>query len=399
MLAQHQTHQPSSLPRHLPGVARSVLLERVHREPDPTPRPVAELLPLPLRTVERAVTRDGVFLALERRARPGARPVLLLHGWAQSSRGWDPEVRGHSLARYLSRAGFDVWNACFRGHGEGMDGSGWSGPWSVEDLAALDLAALVDRVRARTSRSPALVGHSMGALASFMYLAGAVVEDGEVVADREEALLRNTLVDRVVAVAPPLSFPGKGVALLSARPDLAGRLACRFGASRLGELLLGSLPRVSLRQLASGVRSIPWVGGVLRRLATDALLSGAARAFWAPENMTPELAEAELWGTLDATSGAELRQFARWAVRGELAEAGGTDWSRELSSVTAPTLLVSGGQDPTASVESITRDGLGRLGSVDLRMLMVDDAGHNDLRVGRRAVEEVFPAIGEWLVS
>ena len=86
---------------------------------------------------------------------PGAPPVLLLHGGGQTRHSWS------ETARALAAAGFRAIALDLRGHGD----SGWAGPrgYRVDDFAD-DLRAVVEQL----GRAPALVGASLGGLASLI---------------------------------------------------------------------------------------------------------------------------------------------------------------------------------------------------------------------------------------
>ena len=228
-----------------------------------------------------------------------------------------------------------------------------------------------------------------------MYLSGAVRRGDRTVPDKAAALRRNAGVSRVVAIAPPMSFPERAIALISERPDLAGKLLCRFGASRVGGVLLDRIPRVNLRGGLDAMLRLP-AGRRVRRLLVRAASSGASRALWCPENMPSHVIAAELSDTLDATSGAELRQLATWVVNGGLNEPGGTDWRPALAQVEVPTLFIAGARDGVSTPRGVA-EGASLVGNGTGDFHVVPDAGHNDLRVGDAAVREVFPTIAGWL--
>jgi pimeloyl-ACP methyl ester carboxylesterase len=119
-----------------------------------------------------------------------------------------------------------------------------------------------------------------------------------------------------------------------------------------------------------------------------------ARGFWRPENMTPELVRTELTRTLDATSGAELRQLAQWVRGGGLCG----EWRSALENVTAPTLVMAGAKDGVSTVDGVL-EGSRHIGARIRRFMVVPGAGHNDLRVGHKAVTEVYPALDQWLAG
>ncbi|HSN89991.1 MAG TPA: alpha/beta fold hydrolase, partial [Anaeromyxobacteraceae bacterium] len=115
-----------------------------------------------------AATRDGWRLALaRRRPRAPARvpPVLLCHGLAVNRQTLDFGVERHSLAAFLSRAGFDCFALDLRGHGGSRPRPGAPRRWTLDTYLAEDVPAALDAIRAATGEDRVLwVGHSQGAM-------------------------------------------------------------------------------------------------------------------------------------------------------------------------------------------------------------------------------------------
>ena len=132
------------------------------------------------------MTPDGVQLALHRlRAHRDGRPaVLLVHGAFTNHRCWlyspdgaegplleAPGAGGGGLAHFLGAAGFDVWLADLRHHGESAR-EPRRGAWTFEDWILHDTPTLVARVREETDGAPlAWLGHSAGGAAGLCWLA------------------------------------------------------------------------------------------------------------------------------------------------------------------------------------------------------------------------------------
>jgi predicted alpha/beta hydrolase len=99
-----------------------------------------------------------------------------------------------------------------------------------------------------------------------------------------------------------------------------------------------------------------------------------------------------------------LAQFADWARSGDFRDAAGTtSWRDGLAAVRTPMLFVAGSRDLLAGPDAV-RPAYERLGSPDKELRLVGkehgqaaEYGHGDLLVGRRAPEEVFPLVGDWL--
>ncbi|MBA3605250.1 MAG: alpha/beta hydrolase [Acidimicrobiia bacterium] len=98
---------------------------------------------------------DGVELAADSFGDPGGRPVVLLHGGGQTRHAW------HNTAAQLGAAGWHALSVDLRGHGD----SDWSpdGDYRFERFSA-DVTALARQL----DRSPALVGASLGGIASLL---------------------------------------------------------------------------------------------------------------------------------------------------------------------------------------------------------------------------------------
>ncbi|XP_063238149.1 lipase 1-like isoform X2 [Bacillus rossius redtenbacheri] len=129
----------------------------------------------PVETHE-VTTADGYRLTLHR-IPGGGRPVLLLHGFLQSSASFLLGDPGHSLGYILADAGFDVWLGNWRGNFYSQKHSNkfisrqefWNFSW--HEMGVHDLPAFIDKILHETGRPQlSLVGFSMGA-AAFLVLA------------------------------------------------------------------------------------------------------------------------------------------------------------------------------------------------------------------------------------
>jgi pimeloyl-ACP methyl ester carboxylesterase len=103
-------------------------------------------------------------------------------------------------------------------------------------------------------------------------------------------------------------------------------------------------------------------------------------------------------------SRAKLRQLAGWATTGTFASADGSlDYRRNLRRIETPTLVVAGACDRLATPETVAAAFEG-INTSAKRVLVLgtenglgSDYGHVDMILGRRAPDEVFPVIGNWL--
>ena len=99
---------------------------------------------------------DGEMLRVQVTGR--GRPVILLHEWAADHRVWRPFAGG-----WGDGLAIHAWDA--RGHG----GTAPERPATVERMA-LDLANMIDHF---AMEAPVVIGHSMGALTLWQYIAQA----------------------------------------------------------------------------------------------------------------------------------------------------------------------------------------------------------------------------------
>ena len=89
----------------------------------------------------------------------GGRAVLLLHGGGQTRHAW------RRTAERLARAGWTAYALDQRGHGD----SAWiaDGAYGFADFAA-DAVAVADAIAARSGEPPAVIGASLGGIASLL---------------------------------------------------------------------------------------------------------------------------------------------------------------------------------------------------------------------------------------
>ena len=175
-------------------------------------------------SARRIATPDGVELALHRlRAFRDGRPALLLvHGAFTNHRFWlhSPDGAG-GFAHFLGAAGFDVWLADLRHHGESAH-EPRPLAWTFEDWVLRDAPTLVARIREETDGAPlAWLGHSAGGAAGLCWLArvaaaaplDAVVTFGTP-GPRRLGPVRRTLAAATIALARALGrFPARALRL------------------------------------------------------------------------------------------------------------------------------------------------------------------------------------------
>lgn len=299
----------------------------------------------------RAETGDGWSLALARRRPRGPRrrlPVLLVHGLAVNRRFLDFGGR-HSLAAFLAEAGFDCFAVDLRGHGGSRRGP--SGDWCFDDYLREDLPAALEAVR-RVTGAPRvlLLGHSQGALLSLL-----------------TAAQRPAEVAGVVALAGPVRLrPGLHTGVFALR-SWARLLACMVAP-------FTGYPHLRVAQASINTRNVE--RPVLQRFLCTAV-----------ENVSRGVAA----------------QFRGWMRSGRFdSRDGAVDYRGLLPGARTPALFVAGQSDGLAPPAAV-RAGHDPWGGPRAWILasaaggFAADYGHGDLVFGRRAPEEIYPRVREWM--
>lgn len=119
-------------------------------------------VPTPAMTVASAVSSDGTTIAFRELGDRAARPLVLIHGWAQSSACWGPELLAELATRH------HVVAMDLRGHGHSTvaeDGYDSPAQWADDVEAVLDAAGIGDGAGA------VLLGWSYGGIVVSDYLA------------------------------------------------------------------------------------------------------------------------------------------------------------------------------------------------------------------------------------
>ncbi|XP_017025457.1 lipase 1 [Drosophila kikkawai] len=121
-------------------------------------------------------TEDKYILTLHRIPRPGAKPVLLVHGLQDTSATWIIMGPHSGLAYYLYDNGYDVWLANCRGNrysrshvklNANTDKAYWSFSW--HEIGMYDLPAMIDAILVKTGyQKLSYFGHSQGTTSFFV---------------------------------------------------------------------------------------------------------------------------------------------------------------------------------------------------------------------------------------
>lgn len=309
---------------------------------------------LRIRRLELPAENGGPPLAIEQLTLPEGPtrpPVVLVHGLAQNRHTW--RISRRSLAGALAERGYDVLNLELRGHG-------LSRRYGAGNATCFqDYTDDLSRVLQRCPEPAFVVGHSLGA---------AVCLDAAT----------RVPVRGVVHVAGVYRFAGANRVLRAlARTSLA-----------LEQFLL--LPGLRIRTR--------WAGDLIGRLYafTDVAGYGAPIAGWAPGSIERELLEERLRLGFDWTSVEVWLQMCRWAT-GTPFEPG-----ERFCALDVPLLVIVGDRDPLvrpADARALYEASRSR----DRTFLLMEAFehgvhwGHIDLILGRRAPDELWPRLLDWL--
>jgi len=285
-------------------------------------------------------------------ARPGTsgEPLLLAHGLGLSHQSLDFRA-GQSLARAAWRRGYDVFLLGHRGDRQAVRPA-HAGPYDFDDLVDHDVPAAVARVRELTGARRVLwIGHAMGGQLVYGHLARGGGHE----------------IAAAVTLCAPVCFQV---------PESTARIAA------LAAHLLPPDWQLPIRALQRALVPLDQPP-VWRGLAADA--SG------------PELRGVMLDGVEDLHTGV-VRQVARWVASGQLCDRDDRfDYLAALRGVRVPTLVVAcAGDDicPPSSARPAADTLPPEYGSW---LQLGGDWGHLDPLVGRRAPQELFPRLLDFL--
>ncbi|HEY3452178.1 MAG TPA: alpha/beta fold hydrolase [Myxococcales bacterium] len=327
-------------------------LARLYHEPLP---PEAEVL--------QARTDDGWNIALihyRPAGPPTGLPVLLCHGISANGRNMDLDAQ-HSLARWFAARGREAFAMSLRGNG-GSDyadeKAGRSPAYSMDTYATQDVPAALRKVREVTGAAQVdYVGHSMGGLIGYIYLA------------------------RGGQGFHAATFLGSPTRFAWGR-DLERRLR------DAGGVLGGHLTTVDVPLLANVTAPIH---GDVRTYADTVLYN--------PDNVPAPLWKKFMSTGVGSISGAVLQQFTLWLEKDAMVSADGAiDYYPALAKVTTPVLVVAGKLDRTAPVAGV-KSGYDALGGPKRFFVAGEqngfryDYGHMDLVIGDRASVELWPRV------
>jgi pimeloyl-ACP methyl ester carboxylesterase len=344
--------------------------------------------PAPAEQVVRVAAADGAQLVGRRLARPGAKPILLLHGILNNDATLDP------LARRLYDQGFDVWVMNFRGHGNGelesiMRGAR-PGERGFAKLVTDDVPAMVDRVFAETGQKLLLYGHSMGGMAAKLYLEGVTWARGPpgaaLEADDALALFRADKIAGLVTAGSPVHFR-------HIRAEL--RWFSTFGNEVL-KRLRGRMPSISLEippDEAGRLELADRIRGAMHEVMRAAAGTVTPGFLMNPRNFTDDELLHLFARGLSAMSfdlGGDFAGFVAHGYRGP----GGFNYETPRP-IHVPYLALSARKDGLAPASDIRADmeERERLWPGSNQLVEVADSAHMELAMGERNLSVIVPQL------
>ncbi|MBN2377383.1 MAG: alpha/beta fold hydrolase [Sedimentisphaerales bacterium] len=317
-------------------------------------------------------------------------PVILCHGLSYNLLFWDlaDEV---SLPRYLARAGYDVWSLSLRGAAPSSQPFGSAmrklshfkidpqmfslaqksmkdlnmTDWSVDGHIKFDLPTAIKFVIQKTGHEKVhWIGHSMGAMVMFAYLE-----------DRESAngVRSFVAVSAPMAIFHPLNEPFAFLLESAQTIEIGSAIVGTSAPAGLGAIF-GDLGTPTDKLFYNG-RNID--GGVMRLLQSQASEEMGPSQFKQLMNMV----RTERFMSLDKS----------------------VDYTAGLRNVTTPTYLLVGTVDNMATPGAV-QFAYRQIKSSNKQFKMfgrvnsqVEDYGHDDIIIGKKAREEVYPTILQWL--
>lgn len=126
--------------------------------------------------VHQIETKDGFLLSAHRIPKPGAQPVLLVHGLEDSSAVWILTGPCCGLGYLLSDRGYDIWMLNVRGNRYSRKHRKYHPimrqfwDYSFHEMGVYDLPATIDYVLAHSEGYKQLhyIGHSQGTTVSYV---------------------------------------------------------------------------------------------------------------------------------------------------------------------------------------------------------------------------------------
>ncbi len=341
----------------LAGILCNYFLNKIYREPD---------IPDELHFVK---TRDNVLITLHRYLPRGenqhGEPVLFCHGLGANKYNLDFDER-YSLARYLTRRGYDSWVISLRG-AESLSTRGFIGrinwDFNFDTFVEYDIKDAIDYILEKTNKKAVhWVGHSMGG----MLLYACAIRWG------------SERIKSGVTLGSPVGFN---------KVDRHVKLLINT------DLFLKNLKKLPLNIIARW--TAPLTGLFRSKIITHQMN---------PENVDFRVIRRAQFNDVTPLSTKLLMQFRDWLENDEFRTFNkNLNYKENLDKINIPVLVIAGKKDKMAVIDDV-RYAYEKITSKDKQYLELScennfssDYGHIDIVFGKRAPEEVFPVILAWL--
>jgi len=293
-------------------------------------------------------------------------PILVCHG-AGANREYFKAQNQDSLIAHLQKAGYDVWLMDLRGRPEAGPPGYWFGKhtytYSMDDYIKEDLDTAIKFVLEKTGASKInYIGHSMGGIIMHARL-GSYAENR---------------VANFIAIASPMHFAPYNQWMFTV-------YRMRDGMAILP--VLPASPSIAFASYLPFFSKNPLIRTVVN-----------------PNNIDSEILNILARQSINNMSKIEVRQFLHMTENSGIHSLDQkTNYRENLKNIHAPVLLIAGRRDELADPLTV-RDVYDRVASKDKSLLIfsradgyIDDYGHTDLVIGKKAHIEVHPRIIDWL--
>lgn len=333
------------------------ILCRVYREPDSPDE------------VHIIQCSDGARISLHRYTSMGnskhGEPVFFCHGLGANKYNLDFDSK-YSLAQYLSKKGYDCWLISLRG------AESWSTKalitnekwdFNFDTFVENDIKDAIDYILAKTGRKQIhWMGHSMGGMLLYAY----AIRWG------------NEKIKSGVTLGSPVKFKNA---------DRHVKLLLNT------DLFLRNFKKLPLNILARWTAPLT---GIFRNRIISHQMN--------PENVDFGVIRRAQFNAVTPLSTELLLQFKDWLENDEFRTFDrNLSYKENLGKITMPLLVVAGKKDKMAVIDDV-KYAYEKITSKDKQYLELSrenkfssDYGHIDMVFGKRAPEEVFSLILDWL--
>ncbi|TGK20915.1 alpha/beta hydrolase [Leptospira fluminis] len=299
---------------------------------------------------------------------PKKYPVILCHGFIANRKYFKINEKS-SLVANLQKEGYDVWLLDLRGRQDAGSPSLFFGEktfdYSIDEYIKQDMGAAIKYVLDATGKEKVnWIGHSMGGMISYARIGS----------------LGETRVANLVTIGSPMIM------------DPPSRALQLWSDFTWGLYLWPVVPTETWSRIRGGT-GIPFLPK-----------KNFEELFWHADNIDPKIVSGVLTSSIASVTKREARQMDKVIETGSFrSEDGKTNYADGLANIKIPALLIGGRRDKLGFMYSL-RYVYDTIGSSDKTMFVAskgkglsDDYGHTDLLIGKKADEEVFPVLLQWL--